>query len=82
MFPWGDYYRDVVVNVVGAGKLKRFGKKHAEVESSIRAWLFEAKEADWRTPADIKERYSSASILKDKIDQVNRLNDDDIIVIK
>jgi mRNA interferase HigB len=36
---------------------------HAEVASMVDAWLAEAKAATWRTPADVKARYASASIL-------------------
>jgi mRNA interferase HigB len=36
---------------------------HAEVASVVDAWLAEAKAATWRTPADVKARYASASIL-------------------
>lgn len=55
------------MKVVGVGKLKTFAGKHADVEPSIRAWLYETKEANWSAPADIKETYSSVSILGDKI---------------
>ncbi len=30
----------------------------------LRAWIDETQKADWSTPADIKEQYRSASILK------------------
>jgi len=31
----------------------------------LEAWHYEAKRAQWTTPADIKAQYRSASILKD-----------------
>lgn len=35
-------------------------------EQPLRAWVDEATKADWKTPAEIKEQYRSASILKDR----------------
>lgn len=34
-------------------------------QGALEAWHSEAKNAAWQTPADIKEQYGSASILKD-----------------
>ena len=33
-------------------------------EGPLKAWFQEAKSADWKSPADIKKQYASASILK------------------
>lgn len=35
------------------------------VENELNAWFYEVKQADWHDPADIKQHYRSASILKD-----------------
>lgn len=35
---------------------------HADAEQPLKAWLAEARLAAWRSPADIKERYPTASI--------------------
>ena len=42
-----------------------FMNKYAGVRDPVSAWLIEAKEAAWNTPADIKTRYKSVSFLKD-----------------
>lgn len=34
-----------------------------DVEQPLRAWLAEAKKAQWRRPQDIKDHYRSASFL-------------------
>jgi mRNA interferase HigB len=34
-------------------------------QSELEAWYAEAKAADWSTPAEVKAKYGSASILKD-----------------
>jgi len=35
-----------------------------DAKAPLEAWYQEAKQAEWKSPADIKERYASASILK------------------
>ncbi len=38
--------------------------QYQDAEEPLKAWYAEAGAAGWRTPADIKEKYGSASILK------------------
>lgn len=35
-----------------------------DAEGPLRAWFKEAEHAQWATPADVKVRYASASVLK------------------
>ena len=51
------------MRVVGRLILERFVEAHVDVGSAVDAWLAEATFANWRTPADIKARYASASFL-------------------
>lgn len=51
------------MRVVGRLKLEKFAAKHSDVVSAVDAWTNEALKAVWRTPADIKARYASASFL-------------------
>ena len=37
---------------------------HRDAEIPLRAWFKEAERAAWTTPADIKARFASASVLK------------------
>lgn len=37
---------------------------HSDAEAPLEAWYHETKHARWKTPADIKAHYASASILK------------------
>jgi mRNA interferase HigB len=39
--------------------------EYADAAEPLRAWFLEAKKAQWGTPADVKAKYGSASILKD-----------------
>lgn len=38
---------------------------HQDAKEPLEAWHHEAKKAHWASPAEIKEQYRSASILKD-----------------
>ena len=38
--------------------------KYTDAEDSLKSWYREAKQASWMTPADVKEQYRNASILK------------------
>jgi mRNA interferase HigB len=38
--------------------------KYADARAPLDAWYHEVRRADWAHPADIKEQYRSASILK------------------
>lgn len=46
--------------------LREFWTVHPDAEQSLRAWADEIREARWSQPADIKQRYASASVLKDR----------------
>ena len=38
--------------------------KYGDAEDPLKSWYREAKQANWLNPADIKEQYRNASILK------------------
>ena len=38
---------------------------HEDAKNALEAWFYEADHAQWSSPADIKAKYRSASILKD-----------------
>lgn len=43
--------------------LHAFCRQHADVDQQVKVWVAEARQAQWRKPTDIKERYPSASLL-------------------
>ena len=43
-----------------------FWAKHSAEDQATKAWLDEAKQANWQQPSDIKLTYRSASILKNR----------------
>lgn len=54
------------MHIISRKKLKQFYEqsKYKDAKGPLEAWFFEAKHADWSTPADIKAIYRSADILK------------------
>ena len=53
------------MRVITLRPLKKFWEEKPDAEKSLKAWLAEAKAADWKNPADIKAQFRSASILQD-----------------
>ena len=51
------------MRVISVKRLREFWEKHSDSEEALKAWYKEAKAAEWEKPADIKERYPSASFL-------------------
>jgi len=51
------------VRIIAIKVLREFWKKHSDAEQPLRAWYAEAKNADWKKPADITKLYRTASIL-------------------
>ena len=54
------------MHIVAVKYLRVFWEKHPDSEQSLKSWVDEAKRASWSQPAEIKEQYRSASILKNK----------------
>ena len=52
------------MRIVALKTLRQFWARHPDAEQPLRAWHDEVIRAQWRTPADIKAHFSSASILK------------------
>jgi mRNA interferase HigB len=51
------------VRVIGLPIVDSFLQRHADLRQPFAAWLAEARAADWQTPAELKKRYPSASIM-------------------
>jgi mRNA interferase HigB len=51
------------VRIVGREKLVVFCANHSDCARWIECWVAETQAANWRTPADVKQRYSSVSFL-------------------
>ena len=62
--PGWDYNHPV--NIVAVKFLRAFWEKYPDAEQPLKSWVDEAKKAAWAQPAEIKEQYRSASILKNR----------------
>lgn len=51
------------MRIIALSKLRDFWRTHADAESTLRSWYAEVSRADWKTPADIKAAYASASFV-------------------
>ena len=53
------------MRIIAKGTLREFWEEpaHRDAEQPLKAWYAEAKNAAWRTPADVKAQYRSASIV-------------------
>lgn len=51
------------MNVVGRQRIEDFCARYPEAAGRLSAWLLEAEHAEWKTPADVKARYGTASFL-------------------
>ena len=54
------------MHIVAVRYLRAFWEKDPDSEQPLKSWVDEAKKASWSQPAQIKEQYRSASILKNK----------------
>ena len=53
------------MHVISKKKLVECYKKHNETKSQLEAWHHETKNAEWKNPQEIKQKYASASIIGD-----------------
>jgi mRNA interferase HigB len=54
------------MRVIAVSTLRDFWQRHPDAEQPLKAWVEEAASANWTQPADIKEQYRSASVLKNR----------------
>ena len=62
--PFWDYAGQV--RVIAVATLRAFWQRHPDAEQPLKAWFEEATKANWTQPSDIKARYRSASVLKNR----------------
>ena len=51
------------MRIVKRRTLVDFYSLHKETKSQLEAWYYEAKNSNWNNPAEIKEKYGTASII-------------------
>ena len=50
--------------ILAKSTLKEYWERHPDTEQYLKTWYDTAMNADWKTPADVKQTYANASILK------------------
>ena len=53
------------MRVIAKAALRVFWEGRPDAEQPLKAWYAEARAATWKTPADVKGKYRSASVLRD-----------------
>ena len=53
------------MRIYSRSTLRRFWAKHPDAEQPLRAWFAEAKQAQWKTPSDIKALHRTVSFVGD-----------------
>lgn len=53
------------MRVIAKKMLRDFWIKHADSEQQLKTWYYEAENARWTNPNQIKKEYPSASVLPD-----------------
>ena len=52
------------MRIIAKSRLDEYGKKYgSEAGKQLKAWYQEAKEAEWRSPQDILNRYKNADLI-------------------
>ena len=54
------------MRIIAVSYLRSFWEKKPDAEQPLKSWIDEVRRANWGQPADIKERYRSASILRNR----------------
>ncbi|WP_047306082.1 type II toxin-antitoxin system HigB family toxin [Pseudomonas fluorescens] len=54
------------MRIIAVSQLKAFWEKYPDAEQPLLAWVDEARKAEWTNPAQIKDQYRSASVLKSR----------------
>jgi mRNA interferase HigB len=52
------------MRVITLVAIREFYVRHPAAAQALKAWTQEARNASWKTPQDIKKRYSSASFIQ------------------
>lgn len=51
------------MRIIARRILREFWERYPDTEQTLRAWYHDAKQAEWKSPADIRRTYANASIV-------------------
>jgi mRNA interferase HigB len=54
------------VRIIAISYLRSFWEENPDAEQHLKSWIDEVKKAAWSQPADVKQLYRNASILKNR----------------
>lgn len=55
------------MRVISRKWLNELARRHPDAKPGLDAWFHEAEDADWANPAQLREQYATASILKSRV---------------
>ena len=70
------------MRIIAKRALRAFWERHPEAEGPLLAWYREVEQEDWDTPAKVKEKYRSVSIVGDNRAVFNIKGNDYRLVVK
>ncbi len=70
------------MRIVAKSTLREFWAKHADAEEPLLAWYREVEKEDWSTPAHVKAKYGSVSVLGDNRVAFNIKGNDYRLIVK
>lgn len=51
------------MRIISRKKLRDFWNQHPDAQASLQAWYADVKQAEWKTPTEIKNLYRNASFV-------------------
>ena len=51
------------MRIISRKKIRIFWEKHSDARPALESWYADAKQANWKTPSDIKNVYKNASFV-------------------
>ena len=51
------------MRIISRKKIREFWEKHSDARPALESWYADAKQANWRTPSNIKDVYKNASFV-------------------
>jgi mRNA interferase HigB len=55
------------MRIIAKSTLREFWELHPDAEEPLLAWYREVQKEDWNSPAKVKEKYRSASLVGDRV---------------
>ena len=51
------------MRIIARKTLREFWEQHPDTEAALKAWYHDVRRADWKTPSDVRQVYTTASII-------------------